>query len=758
MNHPTKHIICLWAVLFAGVLASGLFAAEGPNSLDLDGREVIVRLYPDCYANPQAYELIGVRVANHRVNFNFGDLDNATVAILGIDQKDELIRRWLGHFGYGWSYMPGLDFVLPRKAASCDKQSLCWTLLDSLGNPISKATVEIYIVARQRRLLVERVSTDEQGRMRIPFCVGIGAATLKGLGFHNGRPAFVVTHPDYGTAEVRPHGCGCPHICYIPLVPMGSEADSRSAAGVVVDANGNPVSGAWVYGKALYPPGGARVDIYHCQSCGVRTDSNGQFRLYLPFEDIEFSIGYLIPPKTKYRIKIEPPKKLGLAGLETEVDNSEQALIVLDEGYFHRFVFEDDEWPITDLRKLCRFVVTIKRQGKPDLTVKYEDWKSGGVFPMGLYEAKTCRFGGYKFQPIQVTADVPEQLVFKVSPKQRLYYGQVVDDQTDEPVAGTFVVDFIRRFEGIDLAGLKAGQWDALHKLPPAVSVLEKPSNKALGPVCEQYLFRQLVRTDANGWFEIALPAERDVESLMIFEQNYLSVKVPLNLAEPDQYGSMQLPVTRLFPAARFAFEPWVEDPNRGSMVHILRQWFINSNCPEWAKKLQTITEKEPEVSSRIGFSIDCEKRPWSFYVPAGVKLLIKLRIWYNNQWSPPVFAETGELGRGEVLDIGKDGLKPAQTVFVEVVGSASQPVEGIPVRAYDRYRQIVSNTDANGIAIFELARNSKGEFVVEYNAGGDANEPHLREAMPYEITGPEDANTVFTLRVSDEIFYHLFK
>ncbi len=37
----------LLAVLLAGVLAGGLLAAEDPNSLDLTGREVVVRVYRD---------------------------------------------------------------------------------------------------------------------------------------------------------------------------------------------------------------------------------------------------------------------------------------------------------------------------------------------------------------------------------------------------------------------------------------------------------------------------------------------------------------------------------------------------------------------------------------------------------------------------------------------------------------------------------------------------------------------------------------
>jgi len=42
--------------------------------------------------------------------------------------------------------------------------------------------------------------------------------------------------------------------------------------------------------------------------------------------------------------------------------------------------------------------------------------------------------------------------------------------------------------------------------------------------------------------------------------------------------------------------------------------------------------------------------------------------------------------------------------------------------------------------------------------AAEDPNAPYLREAIPYEIAGPEDANSVFTITVSDEVLYQLFK
>jgi len=48
----------------------------------------------------------------------------------------------------------------------------------------------------------------------------------------------------------------------------------------------------------------------------------------------------------------------------------------------------------------------------------------------------------------------------------------------------------------------------------------------------------------------------------------------------------------------------------------------------------------------------------------------------------------------------------------------------------------------------------SSGEFGVMY----DDDDVYLRKTIPYEIAGPEDANSVYTLQISDEMLYHLFK
>jgi hypothetical protein len=112
-------------------------------------------------------------------------------------------------------------------------------------------------------------------------------------------------------------------------------------------------------------------------------------------------------------------------------------------------------------------------------------------------------------------------------------------------------------------------------------------------------------------------------------------------------------------------------------------------------------------------------------------------------------------LGQGEVLDLGRIKIKRAFNLFAEVYNSMGAAVEGLPVKARDQYGEVVSNTDDNGVAMFTVARDSRGQFVIEYEPPDGQGGPHLRQTVPYEVTGPQDANSVYSFKVSDEIVYH---
>jgi len=111
------------------------------------------------------------------------------------------------------------------------------------------------------------------------------------------------------------------------------------------------------------------------------------------------------------------------------------------------------------------------------------------------------------------------------------------------------------------------------------------------------------------------------------------------------------------------------------------------------------------------------------------------------------------------VLDIGKIQLKPALKVYVKLINSAGEPVEGVPVRKLvGNVGSVAHNTDENGWVMFYLPPYSRGKFYVSYYGQAEEGSIRLKEELPYQILGEEDSNSEFALGLSDEILYHLFK
>jgi hypothetical protein len=63
---------------------------------------------------------------------------------------------------------------------------------------------------------------------------------------------------------------------------------------------------------------------------------------------------------------------------------------------------------------------------------------------------------------------------------------------------------------------------------------------------------------------------------------------------------------------------------------------------------------------------------------------------------------------------------------------------------------------DEDGVAIANVPPGSKGEFVISYY--DSVTKTHLREGITYEVAAEEDAGKQFTLQISDEMLYQLFK
>jgi len=280
------------------------------------------------------------------------------------------------------------------------------------------------------------------------------------------------------------------------------------------------------------------------------------------------------------------------------------------------------------------------------------------------------------------------------------------------------------------------------------------------------YSDHRLVRTNKNGRYELKVPAQRYMGGFVIFEQNYLSVIIKEELFEPDGKGDFRLPLARLYPAAVVVVEPRAKNSDEHGCPGLWANWVIDNNDnPPWCEKLLAACRQDYMQGIRADYSVDTVMGPQSIYVPAELNLAVQLRPWripsgrrWKRHWSAVTIAENIKLRQGQQLDLGRVEIKRSLRIYVDVADSAGQPAEGVPVTASSQYGEVTYNSDENGVATFDLARDSKGQFVVEHKPDEESAEPVLREAIPYQISGPQDANSVYTMTVSDEILRALFK
>jgi hypothetical protein len=76
-------------------------------------------------------------------------------------------------------------------------------------------------------------------------------------------------------------------------------------------------------------------------------------------------------------------------------------------------------------------------------------------------------------------------------------------------------------------------------------------------------------------------------------------------------------------------------------------------------------------------------------------------------------------------------------------------------LKAFHSGWDVPHNSDEKGVCRFNLCPYTEGEFGVHYEGEEDLD---LRETIPYEIAGPNDANSAYAFQISDEMLDHLFK
>jgi hypothetical protein len=648
-----------------------------------------------------------------------------------------------------------------------------WTFKDSAGKLIPFAKVVVYR---------GDVGSSEMEEYRSYFLDKEGRCPEVRLSEKYSYYA-VLEHPDYGVQRVTLSPRVKRKAFHIYAVQKGTDAYERSIRGYLLDDANNPVVGASMSVRIVNPPGGITAYV----EGRVYTDENGWFHLYpLIYADSKAKIGNWIPHNSCYSVRIEVPREAGLAPAMMCISNKGEQIVRLRErGYFHTFAFEDADGRIADAKVLERFELTVSNAAMDTIKFEYGQFEAGRVLPTGTYWVSDWR-RDYEFEPMEVTAESPEELVFRTKHdfETVTYVGRVVHGITGKPMEGAFVIaePALNIMRERNLSEIRPAEWDLLYGLAVNPSA-DDPALKSLG---NTFTSTRIVRTNSRGQYRVVSEPKRTINYLAMFEKDFLGVRLYTHGYEPSKDGRVQIPVVPLFPAARVQVDLAVA--SKGSIYGVQPRWLIDPNkVPEWAREPQETISYEGFMKADGTFDVEAlfaesaedanramsfwelygggfrdftydefvpPNRMHTFYIPAGVELNVMFYAHQDtkNEWIPVVTPKALNLKQGELIDLGKYELKRSMAVVVKVTDVAGNPVEGIPVGNSITAWSGPKNTDAKGRATFNVYPYSKVEFSVS------CERHNLREAISYDVGGEEDSGREFVLVVSDDLIAHFLR
>ncbi|MHC4283390.1 MAG: HEAT repeat domain-containing protein [Planctomycetota bacterium] len=343
---------------------------------NLDGTAVMVRLYQNWMTDTAAYEKVNLKVKRYSVSFEELAADeDSVVAVLEEDQENELIKRALKNRVYAWPFSKSINMRLDRYDLE-PAADTWWFFDDASGKPIPSATVEIYLKKYQGpRIKIRETVID---------------GSLKKTALKNSQWSydFIIYDPNYGIANVLVPYSHKSHIP-VPLVDRTSKAAERAIWGVVVGPDGNPIEGATIKCTNVRTLGEGLINSENTRNT-VLTDAGGGFCMYMPAsKQNQEQRGKLIPPKSKYYVRIEAPKEMRLLPYTGQIENGMETTVVMESaGNFRTFTFVDEYGIIDEPAGLEKVYLTIERGEKSKLTLGYSDWKEREVFPNGTYSAE----------------------------------------------------------------------------------------------------------------------------------------------------------------------------------------------------------------------------------------------------------------------------------------------------------------------------------------------------------------------------------
>lgn len=584
---------------------------------------------------------------------------------------------------------------------------LTHTVVDALGAPIQRAKVTVRLVKRlpageTTEVVIPppiTVIADDLGRVAIPEYPLAAFSALA-----------TIEHSDYGLARCAIELDGRVTTIQLPLVRSGTEASARALTGQVVDADGKPVAGASIHCENVRTPGEGL--IYGSNPRGESlSDRNGRFAFYLPNTNRERERGELIPPNSRYAVRVSVPGDDSFFPLAGQYANTSPVRLELPRATrFFRFRFESaGGGMVSDVEQLGRIRVQGERiQGGERMLVGLDQAvaSKGCKLPEGKYLAELFTNGNVvHYQPLTVTADSADELIFRLPPATT-YRGRAVDGITNEPMQDVFIMGWNSTARN-NLALLTAEDWKSLRELssnPP----LDDPGLRRLR---EFYGVQGLVRTDSDGQFEIIRQSNREFYGLLAFAEDFVPFKVRVGSLTPDDKQTVDAGDFPLFPAAKVLVRPVFDGPR----LSVSPAWlFAEQGQPDWFDRFRAAGKGSEREFEYVHWLTLNELQP--VFVPAGVNLQLRFETPYDDQWTPAVTKESVQLKQGTTHEVGNVHFAASLPAVVRVVNQNGNPVEGLPVRR--KYTDgdgwsIAHNTDQDGQAYFYLHPNSQGQFRV---------------------------------------------
>lgn len=635
---PTAKLAVMSTSTMSEVIKS--VAANLPR---VEAQAVLLNLLQDMVDHWQDYQFEGyspsmwwpidrsIRYLNKWNNLKLGGIDSDVTQETsrgGIDWPG-LAREVLKHFGRDAS----TQLAEPAPPAA-DSSTSAYTLLDALGQPIPNAVLTLQAGTRgyfeprpAPDIPVIRAKSDAQGHFEFSLPVK-DRRRIQGM-------IGQVSQAEYGTSPVTIHGSGQ---VKVPLVRKSSEQYNRALKGQVVDEAGLPVPGAVVSSRGtIRPP---------ISGTGTATaDFTGRFALHL-MPQAGSDESRLLPSDATYDVVARAPDEADLFPARVQGKTPLQVVLRAPTLAPRRLRFETgpDEYAQGDVLGSIRLTWSPdinKPDSEIDLEGRYISDQPVRLNP-GRYTAwfHNGQMRSFHYLPVRIDEASPELITFRRPPAVS-FHGRVVDGMTGEPLAGAIIFTYGAVQGNSNLAMLFEKDWRDIEAMPDHPA-LDDPGVQAIN---RHYVVESIMRTDAQGRYELTRGSEQRATSLMAFSKDCLPIKVHLLNLNVDQQQPIAVSDTPLFPAAYVKFLPVVPLGQQPSFY--LRWEYQTEGRPEWFARFY----KAMKASGFRGW-LDITG-PVRAFVPAGISLKLRYYVSPEGRVAPEPSERVLNLAQGQVEDLG---------------------------------------------------------------------------------------------------------